>query len=65
MRRISPSALVETQHALEEYKKAVACSGLEDRTKETYIRHAETFVRWLDDRFEPGEKKRLRHGSDS
>lgn len=66
MSRISPSAFGEVKHALETYKQAVESTDLASETQETYIDRADKFVRWLDGRFEPGEKKkRLRHVSDS
>ena len=54
MRRISSSALVEVQNALESYRQEVERSQLKRSAKDTYIPHAARFVRWLDGRFEPG-----------
>ena len=54
MPRISKSALKEVQGALEEYRQEVEDTNLAQRTKDTYLRHADTFVRWLDYDFEPG-----------
>lgn len=58
MRRISPSALSEVQNALEDYRQAVKNADLSSSTEDTYIDRADKFVRWLDGRFEPGERKR-------
>ena len=42
------------QRALGQYKREVEDSSLLPSTKATYILHAEHFVRWLKDYFEPG-----------
>ena len=42
------------QRALEEYKREVEGANLAPTTKATYILHADHFVRWLKDDFEPG-----------
>lgn len=42
------------QSALGIYEKEVEESDLERNTKDTYIRHARSFVRWLDGDFTPG-----------
>lgn len=54
MARISADALQEVRSALEEYREEVESTDLADSTKETYTLHAENFVRWLADEFEPG-----------
>ena len=42
------------QRALERYKREVEDTDLAQTTKATYILHADQFVRWLKDDFEPG-----------
>lgn len=54
--RISIRGLEEVKAALEEYKKEVEGTELKPSTKSTYITHAEHFVRWLYDDFEPGAR---------
>lgn len=53
-RRISRKCLAEIQRALDEYTTEVDKANLSRRTKRTYLQHAGTFVRWLDDNFVPG-----------
>ena len=48
------SALQQVKEALEKYRRVVESTGLQPSTKQTYLLHAENFVRWLDDEFEPG-----------
>lgn len=54
MPKISRDALRQVQDALEQYEDEVDDSLLKRSTKHTYILHAQNFVRWLDDDFEPG-----------
>ena len=54
MPQITVVALQEVQAALERYRKEVEASNLKPLTKNTYTYHADTFVRWLADRFQPG-----------
>ena len=54
--KIRSSTLREVQQALERYEREVKDSRLSPKAKWTYIRHASTFVRWLDDDFTPGER---------
>ena len=54
MPRINESCLKQVQNALEAYEQEVGATELASDTKRTYMRHAETFVRWLADDFEPG-----------
>ena len=54
MPKISNSCLKLVKDALEQYGQEVEAAELQKSTKRTYLRHAETFVRWLDDDFEPG-----------
>ena len=53
-RRVTRECLKQVQDALETYREEVEARNLKPSTKETYLRHAETFVRWLDGDFEPG-----------
>jgi hypothetical protein len=55
--QISRKALEEVEQALDRYHDAVEGTSLEEKTKRTYVRHADTFVRWLKDEFEPGSRK--------
>ena len=54
MTKVSESTIREVQVALEAYRREVHDSGLKESTKWTYLRHADTFVRWLNDDFVPG-----------
>ena len=54
MRRISQPCLKQVRDALGTYREEVEASELQPSTKRTYLRHAETFVRWLEGDFEPG-----------
>lgn len=54
--RVGPLCLEQVDEALEEYRKEVEASRLAPETKRTYMRHAETFVRWLRSDFDPGER---------
>ena len=57
--RIGPICRKEVKEALEVYREEVEASDLASDTKRTYLRHAETFVRWLHGDFEPGARNRL------
>ena len=52
--KVSPSAFEEIDRALAHYTREVEETNLSDKTKQTYLRHANTFVRWLADDFTPG-----------
>ena len=54
MSRINQSCLRQIQGTLEAYRLEVDAAELASDTKRTYMRHAETFVRWLAGDFEPG-----------
>lgn len=54
MAKVSENALQEVQAALEAYRREVYASALKESTKWTYMRHADTFVRWLNEDFVPG-----------
>ena len=54
MLQITELALQEVKVALEGYREAVEATLLANDTKRTYLRHAETFVRWLEGDFRPG-----------
>ncbi len=56
MTRISPECLSQVRKALKAYREEVEATNLTHDTKGTYLRHAESFVRWLDGDFEPGSK---------
>ncbi len=55
--KISIEALREVKDALERYKTLIEGTTLAEKSKHTYVLHAEHFVRWLDDDFEPGGRK--------
>ena len=54
MPKLDRSCLQRVQEALERYRQEVESTELQPTTKKTYLTHAENFVRWLDDDFEPG-----------
>jgi len=53
--------ILEMERLLEEYDIEIEAKRkagvLEDKTAITYLRHANTFVRWCKGEFVPGEKK--------
>ena len=51
---VSQSALREVEDALRGYELEVAATRLSTSTKDTYLRHASHFVRWLKGDFDPG-----------
>lgn len=60
MPQISLISLEEVQDALERYTAVVDSSELTIQSKATYLLHANQFVRWLADDFEPGSTLRGR-----
>jgi hypothetical protein len=54
-------AFREIRDALDRYEQAVSETDCTDSTKQTYILHAQHFVRWLNDDFEPGRTLDGRH----
>ena len=56
MPKISNSCLKQVKDALEQYEQEVEAAELQKSTKRTYLQHAKSFVRWLDDGFKPGAK---------
>lgn len=54
--RLGGFCLEEVKAALGEYEKEVESTSLARKTKDTYLRHAQTFVRWLEGDFEPGSR---------
>ena len=54
MPKVSPSALREVRDALRQYELTVVATEMQWSTKNTYLSHANNFVRWLADDFEPG-----------
>ena len=54
MPKVSRDVLAEVQKAYDCYVLEVESSDLSSNSQDTYLRHAEQFVRWLDDDFEPG-----------
>lgn len=47
---------------LDEYRQEVNATDMVPSAKETYIRHAEHFVRWMDGDFTPGARTRRKAG---
>jgi len=56
MAKLDALTLAQVRNLLHEYVAEVERSGLAEKSKWTYTRHAETFVRWLGDDFTPGER---------
>ncbi|MFO0858382.1 MAG: hypothetical protein U0640_13620 [Phycisphaerales bacterium] len=60
--RIKREALDEVERALEQYRELLATLEAEGTLKpsaaHTYILHADHFVRWLKDDFEPGARNK-------
>ncbi len=54
MPKINPQALQQVEAALDRYREEVEATRLRPSSKWTYLLHAEHFVRWLSDDFEPG-----------
>ncbi len=60
MPKVGQDTLTAVQDALERYKEVVEATELTSESKRTYLLHAENFVRWLADDFEPGINVRNR-----
>ncbi len=58
MPKISQDCLAQVLSALERYKREVSTANLAGTTKSTYTLHADNFVRWLNDDFEPGGRNK-------
>lgn len=60
--RADRNIINEIERLLEEYEIEVEAKRkagiLEDSTTRTYLRHANTFVRWCKGDFVPGERKK-------
>lgn len=46
--------LSHVREAFEDYRAEVEASNLAPASRVTYLRHAETFVRWIEGDFQPG-----------
>lgn len=57
MLKISSAAFGEVEQALRQYLRDVEGADLKPLTKKTYTLHAENFVRWLRNDFDPGARK--------
>ncbi len=44
------------REAFEDYRAEIEASNLAAASKATYLRHAETFVRWVEGDFQPGAR---------
>ncbi len=60
MPKVSLLSLQEVQEALERYRLEVEATPMTTSTKKTYLLHAENFIRWLSDEFNPGANARRR-----
>ncbi len=58
MKQLKPICRKQVAEALEVYREEVEAALLKRSTKDTYLLHAENFVRWLHGNFEPGSRKR-------
>ena len=62
--QITQPALSEVERALAKYEREVAelerDSIIRPLTANTYLLHAQNFVRWLKDEFEPGARNKRR-----
>ena len=56
--QLRPEVATEVDAALRVYEEVVEASNLARVSKDTYIEHANYFVRWLRGDFEPGARKR-------
>lgn len=54
MPKIDRTTLQQVEVALDQYREEVEATRLRPSSKWTYLQHAEHFVRWLNDDFEPG-----------
>lgn len=54
MTKIDDATMKEIERLLDEYRRVLSNSPLSLTTKNSYRVHAEYFVRWLADDFEPG-----------
>ena len=54
MPKVSSEVLRAVRDALGKYEAEISDTPMTRNTKKTYILHAEHFVRWLNDDFEPG-----------
>ena len=58
MEKVSSVSLREIREALARYRLEVETTQMTSATKRTYLLHAENFVRWLADDFNPGANVR-------
>ena len=56
MAKISDPAVEEVRQALRRYVAEVEASPLKQSSKWNFVLHAENFVRWLEDSFNPGSR---------
>ncbi len=54
MAKITAIAMQEVEKAFRRYEATVLASKLRPNASKTYLLHANNFVRWLKDDFEPG-----------
>ena len=57
---LGPRQLKRIERALGQYVIEVLDSGLTESSQRAYISQAESFVRWLDGKFDPGVRARRR-----
>ena len=53
------------REAFEDYRAEIEASNLAPASKATYLRHAETFVRWVEGDFQPGARVSGNRGGDA
>ncbi len=57
-KQLNPICRKQVTEALEVYRTEVEDAPLTRSTKDTYLLHAENFVRWLHGNFEPGSRSK-------
>ena len=58
MPKVSHDVLQQVRAAFDRYRAEVLAASLERYTERTYIQRVDQFVRWLNDEFEPGIRKK-------
>ena len=54
--KVMPAVILGAQSALSAYRFEVESSDMTYAAKETYLLHAEQFVRWMEGDFKPGNR---------
>ena len=58
MPKVSNTVLAAIKEALVQWEQEVKSADLAPAAEKTYLLHPRHFVRWLEDDFEPGARKR-------